>query len=78
MKRKEAKKYDWFRHDREDIEKHIDKIYDDFESRTCENCINYSDTENEGFWCEEFEESFININERPENFGCNKWERIDE
>lgn len=39
MDREEAKKFAWYQNDRENIEIHIDKIYDDFESRTCENCI---------------------------------------
>ena len=30
MTRKEAKNFNWFNNDREAIEKHIDKIYDDF------------------------------------------------
>ena len=34
----EAKNYDWYRHTREDINKHIDKIYRDFESSVCKNC----------------------------------------
>jgi len=41
MTREEAKKFKFFQHDREGIEKHIDKIYDDFESKkTCDGCIN--------------------------------------
>jgi len=31
MTRKEAKSFEWFQRDREQIEKHIDKIYDTFE-----------------------------------------------
>jgi len=36
----EAKKFNFFQHDREDIEKHIDEIYADFENeKTCDGCI---------------------------------------
>ena len=45
MTRAEAKKFNWFMTDRDGIEKHIDKIYDDFASglkmssrATCEEC----------------------------------------
>ncbi len=39
MTREEAKKFEFFQHDREAIEKHIDKIYDDFENKkTCDGC----------------------------------------
>ena len=40
MTREEAKKFEFFQHDRENIEKHIDKIYDDFKKeKTCDGCI---------------------------------------
>jgi len=47
MTRKKAKDYNWFGHDREEINKHIDKIYDNFEQelqvatsdKTCNGCI---------------------------------------
>ena len=38
MTRKEAKNFNWFNNDREAIEKHIDKIYDHFESGSCSSC----------------------------------------
>lgn len=38
MTREEAKKFKWFNSCREEIYNHIDQIYNDFESRVCENC----------------------------------------
>lgn len=53
----------------------IDKMYDYFESRTCENC-KYLDmdlicTNEDTPCCSEY-------SGRYDNFNCNKWESIDE
>ena len=55
----------------------IDKIYDDFESRTCENCKYNIATANEDImWCNNSDalEDF----EVFANFGCNKFERREK
>ena len=73
MTREEAKAFKWFQSDRIAIYKHIDKIYDDFENRSCANCIynldNYKCTNNESMveWLED-----IDI---FDTFGCNKFIR---
>ena len=41
MTREYAKKFKWFQSCREEIEKHIDNIYDEFENKKCENCKYY-------------------------------------
>ena len=38
MTREEAKAFKWFNSDREEINNHIDKIYDDFENKSCDGC----------------------------------------
>lgn len=60
----------------------VNKIYDDFESRTCENCKHYeeiiqgigecSNDIYEGFSAGlvyDYDNMFL-----PKDFGCNKWE----
>ena len=54
----------------------MNRIFDDFESRTCESCVNISATvdEYENYYCmsnvsEDDDMSFVNL-----TFGCNKWE----
>ena len=44
MTRDEAKQFKWFMSDREEIYKHIDKIYDAFEEMVCVNCKHLSPT----------------------------------
>ena len=53
-----------------DVFRVIEAIYDDFESRTCENCKWYI---NRG--CGKIIENCIFP--LPYNFGCNKWEKKD-
>jgi len=73
MTREEAKKFEFFQHDREDIEKHIDKIYDDFESeKTCNNCKWYNEPICSASKCEDINELGQYV-VRP-TFGCNEWE----
>jgi hypothetical protein len=58
----------------EDVEYIIDKIYDDFESRTCENCKHYinkpiiSYCNNDNSMAYNLEENLVRSD------GCNKWE----
>ena len=62
--------------DIEDFKQSIDKIYDDFESRICDNCK----------YCEFFSSvnSYFCINELSSAkfvdscFGCNRWEEKNE
>ena len=61
-----------------DTEKLVNKIYDDFESRTCENCLFKQERE---YQC-----TNLHINDKHplkeadywlhvnKDFGCNKWE----
>lgn len=70
MNREKAIKIAWTH----DIESFVDKIYDDFESRTCENCeyIDYR-----GLWpyCGASDSNVYDILEQDvHTFGCNKWE----
>ena len=55
------------------IIKVIDKIYDDFELRTCKNCRSYQDnqvcTNDTSPLCCDFVSS---------DYGCNLWEKIDD
>jgi hypothetical protein len=57
---------------RQDVDRIVDKIFDDFESRTCENCNNYIDRYC-GVVC-------YFVNSKPEktrvlkDFCCNQWE----
>ena len=50
----------------------IDKIYDDIESRTCENCICWDSVEFSALktisYCR-----FLNVGTKN-TFGCNEWE----
>ena len=72
--------FDYF--DENDYHKHIDKIYDDFESRTCKTCkwfdIDESIDPNKHFgWCNNKESCCVS-NICTLSFGCNKWESKDE
>ena len=58
----------------------IDKIYDDFESRTCESCEYasgiYSDGQLTNFRCKvRNEDQWSHVHEI--GFGCNKWSNND-
>lgn len=52
------------------------------ENRSCDNCKNAyyqdfaNDLDDDVYSCDEFESSFININDsgRPKDFSCKKWE----
>lgn len=55
-----------------------DSIYDDFESRTCENCKHYSrhgDRYIEFFDCTVLDGIVAIVDRPPKDFGCNKFER---
>ncbi len=47
----------------------IDFIYDDFESRTCENCICFKTPQYKSSFCDKINHVV------PIDFGCNKFER---
>ena len=54
----------------------IDERYDDFESRTCENCKHWNKT-NEiavSFDCNRWHGSVMT----SKDFGCNKWEAMND
>ena len=57
----------------------IDMIYDDFESRTCENCKHWSlDLEyghKLGYCDKDIGNSLTIDNVTKHNFGCNRWEK---
>ena len=68
-----------------DIKKAVDKIYDDFEIRTCENCkYGYLEEEhlilcNASFYDDKIYDSDDDLLNNPlfypnKDFGCNKWE----
>ena len=79
MTREEAKEFEYSLdvdgYYYKDVELIIDKIYDDFESRTCENCtyLYRPDLTNGIYRCENnvvtIEDGEIEL-----DFGCNKWE----
>ena len=73
MTREEAKKslYYKLQFDTLNINDFIDIIYDDFESRTCENCKRCQDevcVNSDSLLCADFVQP---------GFGCNKFERLD-
>jgi len=54
----------------------VDKIFDDFESRTCSNCIYFdkAPTEyHENECLNKFNDEIVNFG-MDTTFGCNKWE----
>lgn len=57
----------------QDIYDLIDTIYDSFESRTCENCKNYS----EG-WCDILSQDVAKFSYFAKDFSCNKWEATEK
>ena len=89
MTRNEAKEFDTFSYNGDmdyvkesSVSQRIDVIFDYFENKSCSNCKNayYQDVTNDldddVYSCDEFESSFININDsgRPKDFSCKKWE----
>ena len=48
----------------------IDSIYDDFETQTCENCIHHG--------CGFMSAIEKDIGFMPDNFSCNKWEKMND
>lgn len=53
----------------------IDKIYDSFENRTCENCIHYKQSSTHIFkTCYANKVNGFNL-ESDIDFSCNKWEK---
>jgi hypothetical protein len=58
-----------------DLRRFIDKIFNDFESRTCKNCKYFKDD----MYCYLM---FADFNNKkyflPKDFGCNKWESKDD
>ena len=58
-----------------DNEEVINKIYDDFESRTCENCKYYEFISSvDSYFCTNKESSAKFVSS---DFGCNRFERIE-
>ena len=60
------------------ISKAIDECFDDFESRTCENCNHYKDEINFGdtkLDCTVNKAGQNIVSFPPPTFGCNKFER---
>jgi len=76
MTRKEAKDFKWFQQDRIGIYKHIDRIYEEFKNRTCENCKHKYVVSNDCVECRCNDSmiDFLDLECFPE-FGCNKWEK---
>ncbi len=60
------------------VEKLIDIIFNDFESRTCENCRHIAKTEYQGTWCGNNDNISILETQIPIDCSCNKWERKDD
>jgi len=66
-----------------DVKLLIDKIFDDFESRTCENCKHW-DEDDTGYgyklgYCEkDVGNGFTIDNVTQHSFGCNRWEQKEE
>ena len=76
MTREDAKGHlEWIPHF--DEEKFVNEIYDDFESRTCENCNYFIDEKGTKFqFCNASTEGgIIGWNGYGKDFGCNKFER---
>jgi len=60
----------------------VNKIYDYFESRTCENCKHYQEhTYHSSIKTEATKTTIIRCQElhinKGKDFGCNKWEKRD-
>ena len=76
MTRNEAKEnlYYGIQFDTLKIDKFIDKVYDDFESRTCKSCKYFTSSPNTNKYdcCEK------GIADTSISFCCNKWEVRDE
>lgn len=78
MTRDEAKDYDYDLdvdgYYYKDVDKVIDKIFDDFESRKCENCKYGKPILNNRISCENGLLSFSYVAlTLDKDFGCNKW-----
>jgi hypothetical protein len=65
----------------------VDKIYDDFESRTCSNCkfceVEYIEDATKYLQCINensllYMTSINDINDTHKDFGCNQWENKDD
>ena len=56
----------------------IDKIYDDFESRTCESCKYFMDKKIAYLCLFGDTRQHMWIEENIFNSGCNKWEKKDD
>ena len=85
MEREEAKQdlYYGIQFDTLKIDKFIDKIYDDFESRTCGNCKynqKYDNSCNNSFVNNILSTSYIGTASLKcvSDFGCNKFKRKEE
>ncbi len=62
----------------QDFREHIDNIYNDFESRICENC-KYAEEMNKGssfMSCSKNIRKSLYMQHNSKDFGCNKWEKI--
>lgn len=59
----------------------VNKIYDDFESRTCENCMHNKEQDNFMIFCDCvmcLDGSRMMWHSYTKDFCCNKWEKKDE
>ena len=54
--------------DKKSLKMIVDKIYDDFESRTCENCKHQ-----EGIGCEVYPSAWNWFSLNESEFSCNQW-----
>jgi hypothetical protein len=55
----------------------IDKIYDDFENRTCKDCKYCYNDPIEGYVCISDDVPFYHIKKRFRKFSCNRFKRIE-
>jgi len=80
MTRKKAKEFNWYGYGREEINNQIDKIFDDIESRRCENCANWKQGNcglirfSLAYDCYGKPVDIREIDTKS-NFGCNMFER---
>ncbi len=72
------KNYQWQQHPLlfKHVELGIKIIYDDFESRTCENCKFYfiHMQYGQGMQCKNHDSDMHQVKITSKDFGCNKWE----
>ena len=89
MTREQAKDFKWFASDRQDIYAHIDKIFDELESRCCESCKFWNTPSVAEIYgvdvCSQYHKAKFNQKDRAlvkirteADFCCNRWESRDE